>query len=245
MQILNFNYETLPLEVADQVRLSTSEIKILLCRTASSVLGIGLRLIEIKQCLSEQTWTQWLELEFNLSRRTAQYYMAAAKTFPECANNPNLNISIGVLRKLSGVNGSPIAAAAVAALVSNGELVTDDMALDFYASAMAIEVGATVEVLGNHELKGVTVTVVEIDGPIVTVSKDGVEYSLLPAELGLGKRKKTAIKQRSRYTDTLQSHNEYISEELQELKTKIRRLVEMVRDGSVIPNDLLEELSNV
>lgn len=163
MQILNFNYETLPLEVADQVRLSTSEIKILLCRTASSVLGIGLRLIEIKQCLSEQTWTQWLELEFNLSRRTAQYYMAAAKTFPECANNPNLNISIGVLRKLSGVNGSPIAAAAVAALVSNGELVTDDMALDFYASAMAIEVGATVEVLGNHELKGVTVTVVEID----------------------------------------------------------------------------------
>jgi hypothetical protein len=245
MQILNFNYETLPLDVADQVRLSTSEIKILLCRTASSVLEIGLRLIEIKQCLSEQTWTQWLELEFNLSRRTAQYYMAAAKTFPECANNPNLNISIGVLRKLSGVNGSPIAAAAVTALVSNGELVTDDMALDFYASAMAIEVGATVEVLGNHELKGVTVTVVEIDGPIVTVSKDGVEYSLLPAELGLGKRKKTAIKQRSRYTDTLQSHNEYISEELQELKTKIRRLVEMVRDGSVIPNDLLEELSNV
>ena len=67
----------------------------------------------------------------------------------------------------------------------------------------------------------------------------------MPAELGLVRRKKSAIKQRSQYTETLQSHNEYISEELQELRVKIRRLVAMVRDGSVIPNDLLEDLSNV
>ena len=245
MLTIDFNYGTLPADVVGQVRSSTSEIKALLCRTASNVIEIGLRLIEIKQCLPEQTWTQWLEAEFSLSKRTAYYYIAVAKTFPECANNPDLNVSIGVLRRLSGVNASPLAAAAVTAMVSNGEVVTDDVALSCYESAMAIEVGATIEVMGDHELRGVTVTVVEIDGAIVTVAKDDVEYALLPAELGLVRRKKTVVKQRSQYTETLQSHNEYISEELQELRIKIRRLVSMVRDGSVIPNDLLEDLSNV
>lgn len=241
-----FDYSILPEEVARQVRSSASEIKVLMCRTASNIIEIGLRLNQIKSSLPEWTWTAWVESEFSLSERTAQYYMRAATTFPNFADNPNFSVSIGVLRQLSSQKTSAIVAPIITDKVNAGELINDAAAIGIIDASKSIEVGKTVRVTGNHELKGQSVLITEVDGPIVSVVYNHREYTLMPAEIGIEPIVKQIKPQKKQdYLMTVQSHNDLLIDELETLKSHIKELVGLIKQGTIIPDYLLEILSNV
>lgn len=241
-----FNYSILSEEVAHQLRSATSEIKVLMCRTTSNIIEIGLRLNQIKSSLPEWTWTAWINSEFSMSERTARYYMSAARTFPNFADNPNFSVSIGVLRQLSSQKTSAIVAPIITDKVNAGELIDDATAIGIIDASKSIEVGETVRVTGNHELKGQSVLITEVDGPIVSVVYNHREYTLMPAEIGIEPIVKQVKPQKKQdYLMTVQSHNDLLIDELETLKSHIKELVSLIKQGTIIPDYLLEILSNV
>jgi hypothetical protein len=57
----------------------TSDIHVLMLRTAENFIRIGQKLNEVKQMLNHGEWRAWLQREFQASERTAQRYMALAR----------------------------------------------------------------------------------------------------------------------------------------------------------------------
>lgn len=244
----NFDYGELDLQTKQSISNATAEIKILFCRTAANMIEIGLRLNQIKAQLPDRTWLRWLDSEFTMTDRTAQYYMRAAAIYPQCSGAANFNVSMKVLRALSSVDNAEMISATVDDIVSSGEVFDDSRALKLIEQRGEIVVGATIEVTGNHSLKGQVVTIVEIDGSLTTVDFEGVQMTLLPMELGLEGRNRsdaTPLKSKSNYLQVIQSQNALLTEELEELKNYLREILAFMGSGLPVPNKFIEAIKNV
>lgn len=77
----DFDYSGLPAETRIVVQQRTSEIRSLMKRTASDIIEIGQKLIEVKDQLGHGKFGAWLEAEFAWSDRTAQKFMRVADSF--------------------------------------------------------------------------------------------------------------------------------------------------------------------
>jgi Protein of unknown function (DUF3102) len=243
----SFDYGDIDVQTKQSIENATSEIKILFCRTAANMIEIGLRLKQIKSQLTDRTWLRWLNSEFVMGERTAQHYMRAATVYSDCLGASNFNVSMKVLRELSSVDNAEIVSASVNSIVSSGEILDDARALKLIESKGAIVVGNTIEVTGTHSLKGQMVTIVEVDGPLTTVEIQGVQVTLLPLELGLEGRDRSAATTKSKpnYLQGVQSRNALLSEEVEELRDYLRQLLAIVKSGLVIPRELMEVVENV
>lgn len=78
-----FDYASLDAETFQFVQQQTGEIRVLMKRTAESIVAIGQRLIEIKQKLGHGQFGDWLEAEFEWSEGTARRFMSVARNLPE------------------------------------------------------------------------------------------------------------------------------------------------------------------
>ena len=97
-----FDYDSLDLETSSFVREKTDEIKVITRRMAQDALKIGQNLTEIKAKLGHGNYEKWVSTEFPLSKRMAQNFTAAYKTFKDkSADFADLEMSQAVLFKLS------------------------------------------------------------------------------------------------------------------------------------------------
>jgi phage N-6-adenine-methyltransferase len=76
-----FDYSSLDTDTRIVVQQRTSEIKGLMKRAAEDIIQIGQRLIEVKACLSHNTWETWLLAEFDWSDQTARRFIHVARSF--------------------------------------------------------------------------------------------------------------------------------------------------------------------
>ncbi len=77
----DFDYGVLDSETRIVVQQKTDEIRGLMKRTATDIIEIGERLMEIKDRLGHGHFGQWLAAEFAWGERTAQRFMAVATNF--------------------------------------------------------------------------------------------------------------------------------------------------------------------
>jgi hypothetical protein len=79
--ISGFDYDALAPETADIVRSTAIEIRHSMHRHLSEAIASGRALLRVKEALPNGQFGKWLMSEFGWKERTAQNYMAAAKTF--------------------------------------------------------------------------------------------------------------------------------------------------------------------
>jgi hypothetical protein len=235
------------LEQQVSIEVLESEIKALMCRTAESMIGVGIRLNLVKQKLPYGHWSTWLKTKFGLSERSAHYYMRAAALYPDYAELKDFNVSLRILRMLSSGPRSALISGAVRGLIEEGKAIDDTTANSIIESSNQIQVGTTIEITGDHALKGKEVTVIEVEDALTTIEYKGVQMTLLPREIGLIDRKPASVKQntKSDYTQLLQSQNALITEELEEVRSLLRELMSHCRKMGFIPVELVERVSHV
>ena len=64
----------------------TEEIKVLMARTASDIVEMGRKLIDVKDRLGHGNWLGWLEVEFEWGDQTARNYMNVSKHLGQIQN---------------------------------------------------------------------------------------------------------------------------------------------------------------
>jgi len=77
----NFDYGSLDAEARIVVQQRTGEIKGLMRRTASDIVEVGQKLIEVKDRLPHGAFGPWLAAEFEWTERTARRFMSVATAF--------------------------------------------------------------------------------------------------------------------------------------------------------------------
>lgn len=77
----NFDYGSLDAEARIVVQQRTGEIKGLMRRTASDIVEVGQKLIEVKDRLPHGEFGSWLAAEFEWTERTARRFMSVATAF--------------------------------------------------------------------------------------------------------------------------------------------------------------------
>lgn len=78
-------------EMIRPIEVITQEIQFYKGQACMSMVEIGKRLLEAKQCLPHGAWGEWLKNEVDFSERTAQNFMRIAKEY----TNPQLIADIG------------------------------------------------------------------------------------------------------------------------------------------------------
>lgn len=78
-------------EITRPIEIITQEIQFYKGQAYMSIVEIGKRLLEAKQCLPHGKWGEWLKDEVDFSERTAQNFMRIAKEY----TNPQLIADIG------------------------------------------------------------------------------------------------------------------------------------------------------
>lgn len=73
-----FDYDALDAVTAERVRSSAEQIRSSAKCIGSLIIAIGVGLNEVKGLLDHGQWLNWLDVEVNLSERTAQRYMQSA-----------------------------------------------------------------------------------------------------------------------------------------------------------------------
>lgn len=89
-----FDYAALDTETRDFVQESAQSIRTQLKRTVEGVIVIGQNLIAVKDRLPHGMFLPWLRAEFDLSERTAQNFMHAAKLDLKSAESADLAVSL-------------------------------------------------------------------------------------------------------------------------------------------------------
>lgn len=77
----SFDYDALPSETAQELRLSAERIRLRLKRTAEDIIAIGQDLRDAKDRLSHGQFGPWLDAEFGMTDRTALNFMNVANRF--------------------------------------------------------------------------------------------------------------------------------------------------------------------
>ncbi|OWY64661.1 hypothetical protein B7486_46075 [cyanobacterium TDX16] len=96
----SFDYTTLDAETRSVVQQHTSEIRILMRRTAQDIINIGQKLIEVKEQLEHGQFRNWLKVEFDWGVWTATKFMQVAEKF-ESVNFTHLDIAASALYLLA------------------------------------------------------------------------------------------------------------------------------------------------
>ena len=69
-----FDYDSLDAETTQFVQQQTGEIRVLMKRTAQSIIEIGSRLVDVKARLGHGRFLDWLASEFEWSWQTAKRF---------------------------------------------------------------------------------------------------------------------------------------------------------------------------
>lgn len=104
-----FDYASLDAETTQFVQQQTGEIRVLMKRTAQSIIKVGQKLIEVKEKLGHGQFLNWLSAEFEWSWDTAKRFMRVAEVF---GNNPHIadfNLAPTALYELAAPS-TPLAA---------------------------------------------------------------------------------------------------------------------------------------
>jgi hypothetical protein len=99
-QLVLFDYNTLDTETRIVVQQRTTEIKALMRKTAQDIVEIGQKLDEVRAKLNNGKFSEWLEKEFNWSRRTAYRFISVYEQFGR-ANLAQLDIAPSALYLLA------------------------------------------------------------------------------------------------------------------------------------------------
>lgn len=129
MKLQTFSYDTLPDTSKVIVQQRTSEIKTLMRKTASDIIEIGHKLIEVKEELQHGEFGKWLDSEFGWSYRTAKNFMNVADSF-KSANFAEIDIAPSALYMLSEPSIPEIARSEAVERAEKGEQITHSTAKD-------------------------------------------------------------------------------------------------------------------
>jgi len=119
----DFDYIALDIETRLAVQQRTSEIKSLMRRTASDIIDIGQKLIEVKDYLGHGNFLNWLETEFNWSESAARKFMRVTRQF-KSVNFTNLDIAASALYLLAASSTPADARQEALERASQGETIT-------------------------------------------------------------------------------------------------------------------------
>ena len=133
-QAQSFDYAALDPEIRIVVQQRTSEIKSLIRRTASDILELGQKLLEVKAQLGHGYFRDWLKSEFDWGVWTATKYMQVAKRF-KCVNFSHLDIAPSALYELAAPSTPETARDEAIKRAFRGETIT-------HAKAKAIKARA-------------------------------------------------------------------------------------------------------
>jgi len=119
----DFDYIALDTETRLAVQQRTSEIKSLIRRTASDIIDIGQKLIEVKDYLGHGNFLNWLKTEFNWSESAARKFMRVTRQF-KSVNFTNLDIAASALYLLAASSTPADARQEALERASQGETIT-------------------------------------------------------------------------------------------------------------------------
>jgi len=89
----SFDYASLDDDTSYYVQQQTEEIRGLMKKTAQGIIEIGQRLIEVKKRLGYGKYRQWIEVEFNWGKSTANSFENVARRFSDVQNLDNFALS--------------------------------------------------------------------------------------------------------------------------------------------------------
>jgi len=119
----DFDYVILDTETRVAVQQRTSEIKSLMRRTASDIIDIGQKLLEVKDYLGHGNFLSWLKTEFNWSESASRKFMQVTRQF-KSVNFADLNIAASALYLLAAPSTPPLARQEALKRASQGEAIT-------------------------------------------------------------------------------------------------------------------------
>lgn len=122
-----FDYDALDAETRIVVMQRTTEIRERMRLTAQTVLGIGAKLIEVKERLGHGYFGTWLEAEFGWTERTAQRFMSVAGRFKSVAVS-DLNFAPSALYLLAAPSTPEPVRKEALARAQSGERITPSTA---------------------------------------------------------------------------------------------------------------------
>ena len=119
-----FDYASLDAITAEFVQQQTSQIRILMRRTAQDIVEIGQRLVSIKEKLGHGYFLEWLVTEFDGHRDTANKFMQVAKEFGNLEMSKISTFEISALYKLATPSTPQAARDEAIARAAAGESIT-------------------------------------------------------------------------------------------------------------------------
>lgn len=89
-----FDYAALPADIALETRAAAERVKLRLKRSVEDIIEIGRELTAVKDKLPHGKFLIWVNAEFEMSKDTAQNFMAVFERFGENGNFPNFKPSV-------------------------------------------------------------------------------------------------------------------------------------------------------
>ncbi len=118
-----FDYDSLDAETTQFVQQQTGEIRVLMKRTAQSIIEVGQKLIEVKEKLGHGRFGDWLEAEFEWGEWTASKFMQVAIQF-QFVKFTDLRIAPSALYVLAAPSTPKAARSEALARAEAGEPIT-------------------------------------------------------------------------------------------------------------------------
>lgn len=100
-EITNFNYQVLDSQKRDEIERATVAIRERLRKAAQDIWEIGRMLNDVQSKLQRGQFDEWIEAEFDWSRRTAYKFISVYKRFDNSVNLEEINIATSALYLLA------------------------------------------------------------------------------------------------------------------------------------------------
>ena len=123
LETQDFDYVALDTETRIALQQRTFKIKSLIRRTASDIIDIGQKLIEVKDYLGYGSFLSWLKAEFNWSESAARKFMQVTRQF-KSVNFTDLDIAASALYLLAAPSTPAVARQEALERASQGETIT-------------------------------------------------------------------------------------------------------------------------
>ncbi len=101
IEITNFNYQVLDSQKRDEIEQATVAIRERLRKAARDIWEIGRMLNDVQSKLQRGQFDEWIEAEFDWSRRTAYKFISVYKRFDNSVNLEEINIATSALYLLA------------------------------------------------------------------------------------------------------------------------------------------------